>query len=105
MVSIKFGEREAKIFKLLGGEQDQQTYRFGPFDDGMWVNHDLNITLKHLPPKVANLVGRQKDMFKIINKIMSYKSSRLLTLLGLPGVGKTALIRNTLHYIQERRLC
>ena len=35
---------------------------------------------------------------------MSEKSSRLITLLGLPGVGKTALIRNTVHYIQERRL-
>jgi nucleoside-triphosphatase THEP1 len=30
---------------------------------------------------------------------MSEKTSRLITIMGLPGVGKSALIRNTLHYI------
>jgi Ni2+-binding GTPase involved in maturation of urease and hydrogenase len=39
-------------------------------------------------------------MFKLITKVMSESSSRLLTVVGLPGVGKTALVKNTIHHIQ-----
>ena len=49
-------------------------------------------------------MGRQKDMFKLISKIMSEKASRLISVVGLPGVGKTVLVKNTIHHIQERRL-
>lgn len=30
---------------------------------------------------------------------MSEKSSRLITVVGLPGVGKTSLVKNTIHHI------
>jgi nucleoside-triphosphatase THEP1 len=43
-------------------------------------------------------------MFKLIVKIMSEHSSRLLTVVGLPGVGKSALVKNTIHHIQQRSL-
>lgn len=43
-------------------------------------------------------------MFKLIGKIMSERSSRLITAVGLPGIGKTALVKNTIHHLQERRL-
>lgn len=49
-------------------------------------------------------VGRQKDTFRLIQKILSPKSSRLLTLLGLPGIGKSSLVRKTIQHIVERRL-
>jgi predicted AAA+ superfamily ATPase len=49
-------------------------------------------------------VGRQKDMFKLITKLLSPKSSRLLTLLGLPGIGKSSLVRKTIQHINERAL-
>lgn len=35
---------------------------------------------------------------------MSAKSSRLLTLLGLPGIGKSSLVRKTIQHISERML-
>ncbi len=35
---------------------------------------------------------------------MSPKSSRLLTLLGLPGIGKSSLVRKTIQHIIERKL-
>lgn len=68
------------------------------------MNHDIDVTLDILPQKVPSFVGRQKDMFKLITKIMSSNSSPLITVVGLPGIGKTALVRNTVHHIQERRL-
>ena len=43
-------------------------------------------------------------MFKIIEKILNAKGSRLFTLMGLPGIGKSSLIANTLDYISERSL-
>jgi Ni2+-binding GTPase involved in maturation of urease and hydrogenase len=43
-------------------------------------------------------------MFKLLTKILSATSSRLLNVVGLPGVGKSMLVKNTLSYIQERRL-
>ena len=35
---------------------------------------------------------------------MSTKLSRLITLIGFAGVGKTALVRNAIYYIHERGL-
>lgn len=49
-------------------------------------------------------VARQKDMFKLIQRILSPNSSRLLTLLGLPGIGKSSLMRQTIAHINERSL-
>ena len=43
-------------------------------------------------------------MFKLIEKILSPKRLRLLTLMGLPGIGKSSLTANTLDYIAERKL-
>ena len=43
-------------------------------------------------------------MFRLIQKILSPKHSRLLTLMGLPGIGKSSLTANTLDYISERKL-
>lgn len=60
--------------------------------------------LKNTAVAVPSLLGRQKDMFKLLQKIMVSMTSRLFQLTGLPGVGKSALVRNTLHFIEERSL-
>jgi Cdc6-like AAA superfamily ATPase len=108
VVNISYGEKEGQIFKLLNHSstlaQDADEQVFGPFDEGKWVNNDIDVVLPSLPQRVPNFFGRQKDMFKLICKVMENESSRLLTLVGLPGVGKTALVRNTMHHICERRL-
>ncbi len=47
LVSIKFDEKEASIFKLLRRNEnhENQVHVFGPFDEGMWVCHDLAVTI------------------------------------------------------------
>lgn len=49
-------------------------------------------------------VSRQKDMFKLIQNVLSPKTSRLLTVLGMPGIGKSSLVRKTIQHINERML-
>ena len=73
---------------------------FGPFHKGMYkIEKPFEVQLKNLAPKVTSLRGRQKDMFKIIQKVLNAKGARLFTLMGLPGIGKSSLIANTLDYI------
>ena len=78
---------------------------FGPFSRGQYrIVHESEVQLKSLPPKVPNLLGRQRDTFKMIQKILEPNSSRLQTLMGMPGVGKSSLMMNTLHFIADREL-
>ena len=47
------------MFKLLSeGQQDKMLMCFGPFNEGKWVNNDIEVVLDELPPKVPSLVGR-----------------------------------------------
>lgn len=68
-----------------------------------YVNHQI-VHLQNKAPKMPNLRGRQKDMFRVIEKILASKNSRLFNLCGWPGIGKSALVASILDYISERRL-
>jgi predicted AAA+ superfamily ATPase len=49
-------------------------------------------------------MARQKDMFELVQRILSHQSSRLLTLLGVSGIGKSSLVQRTLQHINQRQL-
>ena len=53
---------------------------------------------------MPNLKGRIKDMFKVMDKMLGSKTSRLFSIIGWPGMGKSALIASVLDYISERGL-
>ena len=57
-----------------------------------------------MAPKMPKLVGRQKDMFRVIDKLLNSVKSRLFNLIGWPGIGKSALVASILDYISERSL-
>ena len=106
-VRISHGEIQANIFKLLLSQSDKvhKCNKFGPFPNGKSILiENTQLILKNNVPKVPSLRGRQKDMYRLIEKILSPKHSRLLTLMGLPGVGKSSLVANTLDYVVERKL-
>lgn len=60
-----------------------------------------HIAVKHVPDKVSNLKGREKQISKIVKLILS--GERLIIMLGLHGVGKSALARNAVYYMLERK--
>ena len=43
-------------------------------------------------------------MFKVMDKMLGSKTSRLFSIIGWPGMGKSALIASVLDYISERGL-
>ena len=56
---------------------------------------------KEYPAKVDNFIGRQKEMFEVVHNVMN---NRLVNIIGLPGIGKTALCKNAVQYIADRKL-
>jgi adenylate kinase len=40
-------------------------------------------------------------MFEVVHNICN---NRLVTIIGLPGIGKTSLTKNAVHYIADRKL-
>ena len=55
-------------------------------------------SIKYIPAKLEKLKFREKEMSKLIESLLICKE-RIVPLLGLHGVGKSALARNTLHYV------
>ena len=56
-----------------------------------------------MPSKLAKFSYREKEMSKLLEIILADKE-RIVNILGLHGIGKSYLARNTLHYVAERKL-
>jgi nucleoside-triphosphatase THEP1 len=78
---------------------------FGKFITGMYKEtFEFEPKFKIGQLDQPDLVGRQKDIFKLARKLLMKNGNRLFTLIGLPGVGKSALARKSMQFIDERRL-
>ena len=60
-----------------------------------------HVKIKFVPDKIKNLMGREKQLSKIVKSVMDGQST--IMLLGLHGVGKSALAKNAIHYMLERK--
>lgn len=52
------------------------------------------------PPKVTDICGRNSVMSKVIKLI---NNEQLVTIIGVPGIGKSAVCKNVVNFIAERR--
>ena len=59
--------------------------------------------VKILPNKLENFKYRERDMSELLKMLITDKE-RIVILLGLHGIGKSALARNTCWYVAERKL-
>ena len=50
---------------------------------------------------MEDYVGRQKELFEVVQTVFR---NRLVTLIGLPGIGKTSLAKNAVHFIADRQM-
>lgn len=53
-----------------------------------------------IPSNVDCFIGRQQDMYEIINLLDFH---RLVSILGPPGIGKTSISRNLANYLKDRK--
>ena len=59
--------------------------------------------MKAVPKKIINLMFREKNIYKLVEEIMNVEGPRITALLGLPGIGKSAMVWNALHFIIDRK--
>ncbi|CDW71451.1 UNKNOWN [Stylonychia lemnae] len=127
-VQVKYGTGESNKFSILINEESHSpdhrdkakvnqsgTYKsmksndsdghrckiFGTLKQGDLEWLDPKPRFKDYPAKVDNFIGRQKEMYEIIHNIYNH---RLVTMIGLPGIGKTSISKNAVHYIIERKI-
>ena len=95
---------EVKENSQILSSTSHKCFIFGPFSQGNFkLREPYNVTFKLSTPRQTELVGRQKDMYNLITKITS-PMNHLITVMGLPGVGKSSLIKAALQHIEDRRL-
>jgi len=51
--------------------------------------------------KVDDFVGRQEDMFRISRLLLN---NRLITVKGIPGIGKTSISKRLGFFLSEREI-
>lgn len=62
---------------------------------------DKNPRFYEVPSKVEGFVGRQREVYEVVSSILT---NRLVTIIGLPGIGKTSLSKNAVHYMATRKM-
>lgn len=54
-----------------------------------------------LPNKVSPFLSRNQDMFECL-RLLSEPSNKVIQIYGLPGLGKSALLKNVTCFLGER---
>lgn len=104
-VSFLIQETEANMFILLKEDQHrrQDCKPLKKISKGSWKcmsNHNL---VKIIPAKLNMIMFREREMSKLLNYLLADTSDRIVPLVGLQGIGKSSLARNTLHFAAERK--
>ena len=109
-VSFKISDNESNLFILLlqedcTGRKGKPHHICDPFDDfedGTVQNLSAHNLVKFIPAKIDSFKFREKDMQKLLENLLKEKA-RIVQVIALPGYGKSTLVRNTLHYVADRK--
>ena len=72
---------------------------FGQFDTGSLKYVGKTPMFRIDTSKVEDFIGRTKEMHEVIRNI---HKKRIVNVKGVPGIGKTTLIKAVAHYLDER---
>lgn len=70
---------------------------------GHWKCVSEHNLVKSIPAKLNKIMFREREMSKLLNYILAENGDRIVPLVGLQGIGKSSLARNTLHFAAERK--
>ena len=73
------------------------------YEQGKWKCTSEHNIVKFIPAKLEKLKFREKDMSKLL-EILLVDNERIVLVLGLHGMGKSGFVRNTLHYVADRKI-
>ena len=93
--------REHEKFSLLPDNVDHNVPIFPNVPVGDWVDVTPPMCTNNLPPNPEMLLGRNRDLHSFLSKYLLH--SRFCSVVGLNGVGKTALVKRVANYAMERR--
>lgn len=95
------GDWEAEKFLLLPQYGAHDEVIFTDLPSGEWRDRTPPPPPLTLPAPAEYFLGRELDMHRVVEKVLT---GRLVTVRGLPGIGKTALAIAAARYLGERRL-
>ena len=73
------------------------------FEEGKWECRSDHIKIKLIHQKIKNFKFRDSQMSDILSNLLNKNKRNIVSLIGLDGVGKSALARSILHYAAERK--
>eukprot|EP01022_Parablepharisma_sp_SALTPOND_P007336 TRINITY_DN12_c0_g2_i1.p1 TRINITY_DN12_c0_g2~~TRINITY_DN12_c0_g2_i1.p1 ORF type:complete len:1381 (-),score=162.30 TRINITY_DN12_c0_g2_i1:17440-21582(-) len=96
------GTEYMKFELLIGGDYSTMPHSCSnphPVPIGKPMTIIPSIEYKDIPSKVEHFVGRKCELYNIISLI---RDSRIVTIKGLPGIGKTSIAKTLAHFFLER---
>ncbi|MCL6511131.1 MAG: tetratricopeptide repeat protein [Anaerolineae bacterium] len=91
---------DADKFVLLPAGADHERTVFDDAPAGSWRDATPPLPPGNLPAPPERLIGRNATLQQVIAEVLR---SRLVTLRGAPGIGKSSLAVAAAHYLRERR--
>ena len=101
-VEFKFKKHESDLFTLMT-KDDHCCVQFAKREKGKLECLTHHVQIRELPNKLNDIEFREKQISSLVDVVLDKNKPRLVTLLGLRGVGKSAVARNACHYLLERR--
>jgi len=95
------GDEYTKFELLIGGEYSLPHNCSNPYPIPIGEPKDMNapVTYSDIPSKVEYFVGRKVELHNLICLI---RNSRIVTIKGLAGIGKTSMAKFLAHFFMER---
>jgi len=72
----------------------------GPYPKGEIEEICSNVRFKYQIAKQSDFVGRNEDLYKLANYLT--QKHRLITVTGLPGIGKSSICKQLGYFFSER---
>ena len=85
-------------------DNGHECYSLPKSEPGMWNCMSDHNLVKQIPAKLDRIKFREKETSQLLEYLL-FDNFRIVSLLGLRGVGKSSLARNALHYVAERKIC